>query len=246
MSRPGVELRVSDGTWRTLPTEAFMSRTPPEPDRFDQNPDQSIRLPPGTKLPQIQLDPPKSEPKKDKAEPVERDVDGDSAWWRWLLVVVVALLLLAVAAVPVAKLVRRRRRLNHARITRRYAGAWLELVDLARDLRIPVPYGLTRHGEALLIGHGEDAAWEADRTIFGIDEPDAAAAAAFWERVDAERRTLRSASAWHRRLLAPVNPVSLRRPPRRGGNAPTKWQELRSDVAGAPGRVRRTLGAGRT
>ena len=153
------------------------------------------------------------------------------------------LLLLAAAAVPVAKLVRRRRRLGHARITRRYAGAWLELVDLARDLGIPVPRGLTRHGEAMLIGRGEDAAWEADRTIFGIDDPDAAAAAAFWTQVDAERRALRAASPWHRRLLAPVNPASLRRPPRGGANSPTKWQELRSEVAETPGKVRRSLGA---
>ncbi len=238
-----VELRVADGSWRTLPTEAFMSRTPPEADRFDQNPDQSIRLPPGTKLPDIQLDPPKDEPKKDKAQPVERDVDGDSSWWRWLLVVGVVLILLAAAVVPVAKLVRRRRRLHHARITRRYAGAWLELVDLARDLGMAIPRGLTRHAEALLIGHGEDAAWEADRTIFGIDEPDAAAASAFWRRVEVERRALRVAAPWPRRLLASVNPTSLRRPPRGGNNSPAKWQELRSEVAEAPGLVRRSLAA---
>ena len=239
-----VELRVADGTWRTLPTEAFMSRTPPELDRFDQNPDQSIRLPPGTKLPDIQLDPPADEPKVDKAEPAERDVDGESSWWRWLLLVAVALAVVSAALVPLTTLVRRRRRLHHARITRRYAGAWLELVDLARDLGMPVPRGLTRHAEALLIGHGEDAAWEADRTIFGIDEPDAAAAAAFWAGVEAERRALRAAAPWPRRLLAPLNPTSLRRTPRRGKNSPTKWQERRPEVAKTPVPVRRSLGSG--
>ena len=229
-----VELRISDGSWRTLPTDAFMSRIPPEADRFDRNPDPSIKLPPGTKLPDIQLPTVEAEPEPKEKAATPREGAGEASWWRWVLVALVALALLAVAAVPLAKLVRRRRRLTHPRITRRYAGAWLELVDLARDLRTPVPHGLTRHAEALLIGRGEDSAWEADRTIFGIDEPDAASASAFWQRVDAERRALRAAAPWHRRLLAPLNPASLRRPPRRGRNAPAKWQESRSEVARTP------------
>lgn len=240
-----VELRVADGTWRTLPTDEFMSRVPPESDRFDQNPDPSIKLPPGTQLPDIQLPTAEPEPKPDKPAAPERSTDGESSWWVWLLGGSGSLLLLLAAAVPLAKLVRRRSRLHHPRVTRRYAGAWLELVDLARDLGIAVPRGLTRHAEALLIGHGEDAAWEADRTIFGIDDPDAAAAAEFWHRVDADRRALRNAAPWHRRLAAPFNPASLRRPARRG--TPTKWESWRTEVgAVAVRRAARRVPTGRS
>lgn len=237
-----VELRVADGSWRTLPTERFMSRRPPEANRFQQNPDPDISFPRDTKLPDVELPDPQPE-QRDVAKPPAAKDDSGTSWWPRVLLLLV--LVLAAAAIPVAKLVRRRRRLGHPRVTRRYAGAWLELVDLARDLGVPVPHGLTRHAEAVLIGHGEEAAWEADRTIFGIDEPDPEAATAFWASVDLDRRALRASAPLHRRLLAPFHPASLRRPPRGGRNSPSTWQEFRSEVAETPGRVRRGLGAAR-
>jgi hypothetical protein len=78
----------------------------------------------------------------------------------------VALLALP-GVVPALKWWRRRRRLSAERVSERYAGAWLELVDQARDLGRPVPVGLTRPAEARALERGATLAAEADVKIFG-------------------------------------------------------------------------------
>jgi len=198
-----VELRVADGSWRTLPTELFMSHRPPGATRFDQNPDPNIKLP---NLPTQQGNPPpQAEQPPAKAPTSRTDVD-EPLWWPWALLVLV----LGVGAVPAAKAARRWRHRRHPRVSRRYAGAWLELVDQARDLGVVVPAG-TRQAQARATGLAEALAWEADRAIFGIDEPFAEGAAAYWSAVDAERRALRAAATPRRRAWSLLNPASLRR-----------------------------------
>ena len=201
-----VELRVDDGSWRTLPTEQFMSLTPPEVDRFDQNPDPNIKLP---SLPPQQVP---EQPQVVDDEP-SSDQDGsgiaEAAWWPWLLAALVVL----IGSVPALKLLRRRRRLGHDRTTRRYAGAWAELVDTARDLGTPVASGVTRQAQASWLGDDprlDALAWEADLVIFGISEPTVEAAADFWSQVDALRRERLAAVPRWRRWLAPFHPGSLR------------------------------------
>ena len=210
-----VELRVDDGSWRTLPTERFMSLTPPEADRFDQNPDPNIKLP---NLPPQQV--PDQPQVADDEPPSDRDGSGiaEAAWWPWLLALLVAL----VGSVPALKLVRRRRRLGHDRTTRRYAGAWAELVDSARDLGTPVASGVTRQAQATWLGDDprlDALAWDADLVIFGISDPTTDDAADFWSQVDALRRERLAAAPRWRRWLAPFHPGSLR-PARYSPSAP--------------------------
>lgn len=200
-----VEVRVADGSWRTLPTELFMGNRPPGESRFDQNPDPDIKLPQQPQQPQ-----PQAEPQPPKAEQPPAAAEAESReplWWPWALLALV----LGLAAGPLAKLVRRRRRLAHPRVTRRYSGAWLELVDTARDLGIDVSRGTTRQAQAAAIGCGDELAWAADRAIFGIDDPDPAGAAAYWRAVDAERRALLAGVTRRQRVVAALNPASLRR-----------------------------------
>ena len=94
----------------------------------------------------------------------------------------------------------------------RYAGAWHELVDRARDLGIGVPAGITRQAQARAMARGEDLAWLADDAVFGVEEPEPAAAEDYWGRVWAELRAMAAERPRWRRWWAPFNPASLRRP----------------------------------
>ncbi|HET7432880.1 MAG TPA: transglutaminase-like domain-containing protein [Nocardioides sp.] len=203
-----VELRVRDGSWRTLPTARFMSRTPPEVDRFETNPDQTIRLPPGTRLPQVEPQFPKPLRRHVLEEPHGSPLDL-GAWARRAGVVLGLLVLLGVGAIPVAKWRRRRARRVRPRVTARYAGAWAELVDTATDLGLPVRRSATRQAQAAAMGLGEELAWEADLVVFGMDQPTEEAAVDYWSRVVGAERTLRAGASWLRRVLAPLNPASL-------------------------------------
>ena len=220
-----VELRIADGSWRTLPTESFMGRKPPKREKVEGT--SGVRNFPVSQQPQPQAQQPEQQP--EDQEQLEDEQQQDAAEngsggvpWRWVLWL---LLVVTVAAVPVAKAVRRRRRLTARRVTARYAGAWLELVDRARDLGTPVPPGLTRPAEArALAARLEDGsegdqgsvltlAQEADARIFGADEPDPAEAAAFWALVRDQRSGLSADVPLRRRLWALFSPASFRRPP---------------------------------
>jgi hypothetical protein len=199
-----VELRVADGSWRVLPTKAFMGRTPPTKNM--------------TPLP--------------REEPRQSDEDAGSGGQRergktqdageeqtdaragsWLRVVPVAVLLLLALVVPLAKAVRRRRRRTRGRPADRMAGAWTELVDHARDLGVPVGVHASRPAQARVMAASGTGglSQEADDGVFGAGEPSEAAVTAYWDQVMAERRELRSGRGLTRRAWAPFNPVSLRR-----------------------------------
>ncbi len=209
-----VELRAADGTWQTLETDRFMSRRPPPRDRDpggqkperifpeetpdDQSPEQrpEPQRPP-EQSPELPADSPDPQAEPDSGPPL----------WPWLTL----LLLVAVpGVVPALKWWRRRRRLTAARVTERYAGAWLELVDQARDLGRPVPPGLTRPAEARVLERGATLAAEADVRIFSADEPDPAEAEAFWTLVRDERAGLTAGYSRWQRLRAALSLASLR------------------------------------
>ena len=95
-------------------------------------------------------------------------------------------------------------------MSERYAGAWLELVDQARDLGRPVPPGLTRPAQARVLDRGAMLAAEADLRIFGADEPDPAEAEAFWALVRDERAGLTAGYSRWQRLRAALSLASLR------------------------------------
>jgi hypothetical protein len=213
-----VELRAADGTWQTLDTDRFMGRRPPphdrdpggqRPDRIfpEQTPDD--RSPEQRPEPQRPPEQQPEEPDRDADRDPDRDTGSDPgpAIWPWLGLL---LLLSLPGVVPALKWWRRRRRLGAARVSDRYAGAWLELVDQARDLGRPVPPGLTRPAQARALERGAHLAAEADVKIFGADEPGPAEAEAFWALVRDERAGLRSAYPPWQRFRAALSLASLR------------------------------------
>jgi hypothetical protein len=223
-----VELRAADGSWRTLPTDAFMSDEPPA----DQLPETNTPMT-GTVVPPPAPIPPPSDAgdqsdadlKERKADKKKADEEEDEASVvdrlpGWVAVVVtyvggpLLVLLLLVGVVVGAKLLRRRRRRSAAVVSARVVGAWRELVDHARDLGQPVPLGptVTRREQsgAIASERASSLARRADGHVFGPGAPGADAARTYWETVDAERRAMSLSVGRRRRLLAAVNLRSLR------------------------------------
>lgn len=200
-----VEIRIADGTWRRLPTDVFMGHQPP------------VQRPPEGQIPPRDLPKPKPDRPDEKDDRPEKD-DSDRAdrrdeqqepatpWWAWLLPLPLTVLL-----IPIAKALRTRRRRRARPVSRRYAGAWLELTDHARDLGRPVPAGISRTGQATLLEVDRRLASDIDVAVFGPQEPSPDEVAAYWDRTRSARRQLsRSRSRW-RRWSAWLNPASLRR-----------------------------------
>ncbi|MBC2934850.1 transglutaminase-like domain-containing protein [Nocardioides sp. zg-1228] len=222
-----VELRAADGSWRTLPTEAFMSTTPPA----DQVPETDTPMS-GTVIPPPNPIPPPSDAgeqsdadlkerkatRKKKADEEDALIPGLPAWVG-RVVTYVGLPLLAIAlllgAVVGVKALRRHRRRSAASPSARFVGAWRELVDHARDLGQPVPLGptVTRREQSAGIVSAQAAvlARRADGFVFGPSAPEVAAATTYWESVDAERRAMSHEVTRWQRLRAAVSLRSLRR-----------------------------------
>ena len=130
-----VEVRIADGSWRTLAMEQFMGDRPP-----------TTRLPPPP-VPRMPAEPAEqpqqpATQRKENKQAAERTEDR----WRALVVRVVpgVAVLLLLLAVPTAKTLRRRLRRRRGRGSDRMAAAWTELVDHARDLGIPVKVHASR------------------------------------------------------------------------------------------------------
>ncbi|GAB2775598.1 transglutaminase domain-containing protein [Nocardioides salsibiostraticola] len=201
-----VEVRLADGTWHTVPTEQFMSTKRPTGAQVFGGP--QLRDFPDPPDPE-DLEQAEPQPEDPAREADERDeppvVDRD--WW-WLLVVP----LLVVSFAPlVLKTVRRRRRRRTGSGAARYAGAWAELIDRARDLGHDVPPGLTRPAQARVLARGDLLALEADRRTFASADPGEEAAAEFWDLVEGELTDLRHEATLWRRVWARITPRSLRR-----------------------------------
>ncbi len=216
-----VEIRVADGSWRTLPTSAFMDHDRPA----DLPPQQEQQLNGVNVPPPAAIGPPSSIGEQTDAElssrKGKRDAHGDEGPFpRWLLLTLacvggplLVLLLLGVAIVG-AKAWRRRRRRTAARPSTRVIGAWRELVDHARDLGEPVPVdpGRTRREQAghLTTASARPLAVRADALVFGPQPPEVAQAREFWEAVDAERRAMSHRAGRRRRLRALVGLTTFR------------------------------------
>lgn len=221
-----VELRAADGSWRTLPTSEFMSTTPPA----DQVPETNTPMS-GTVIPPPNPIPPPSDAgeqsdadlKERKARRKDADdedglIPGVPGWLGVVLtyvggpLLVIALLLGAVVGL---KVWRRHRRRSAASASARFVGAWRELVDHARDLGQVVPLGptVTRREQSLAIVSGQAGvlARRADSHVFGPSVPGTAAAATYWEQVDAERRSMSHEVGRWQRLRAAISLRSLRR-----------------------------------
>jgi hypothetical protein len=212
-----VELRVADGSWRTLPTEEFMGTTKPA-----RKPPQAERHVVGKVVPPApQLPPPATQRDLDDSQLSTRRLAQDDdrveaplpGWVRAVLVyagVPMLAVLLVLGAIVSAKALRRRRRRRARRPSARVAGAWRELVDHARDLGRPVPPGTRRAQGGTLGESGTRLAAAADGLVFGPRPPAAEGAAAYWAEVDAARRDLSREHGRWRRFRAAVDVRTLR------------------------------------
>lgn len=222
-----VELRAADGSWKTLPTEAFMSTTPPA----DQVPETNTPMS-GTVIPPPNPIPPPSdageqsdadlkERKATRKEADEEDeglIPGLPAWVGIVLTYVggpLLLVALLLGAVVGLKALRRHRRRSAESPSARFVGAWRELVDHARDLGQVVPLGptVTRREQSVGIVSGQAVvlARRADSFVFGPAAPEVAAATTYWESIDAERRAMSHEVGRWQRFRAAVSLRSLRR-----------------------------------
>jgi len=201
-----VELRISDGSWRELPRSSYMSFRPP---KQDDPPNEPVVLPHEPEpTPEPQPSPsPTPEPEQEPDDSQEQASTGTP--WRWLLALLVPA---AVGAVPAYKGLRRSRRRRAARISLRYAGAWQELVDRARDLGLAVQTRRSRPAQALTLDRGLlDLARTADAAVFGPAVPTPESADSYWASTLSARGSLGGDVPTWRRLLAPFSLASLRR-----------------------------------
>jgi hypothetical protein len=220
-----VELRVGDGSWRTLPTSAFMDHDKPAalPPQSQQQMTGNV-VPPPQPIPppssvgdQSQRDMRAQKSKKHALPAPESPVHAVAAWVGRVAAYVglpLALVFAVVGGIIGAKLLRRRRRRLAARISARFVGGWRELVDHARDLGQPIPVGMATRREQARSFTTETApvlARTADRHVFGPIVPAEAAATAYWRDIDAERRALTASVDRWRRMRAALNLRSFRR-----------------------------------
>ena len=152
---------------------------------------------------------PSPSPEPDHEPDDSQEQVSSSTPWSWLLWL---LMPAAVGAVPAYKGLRRSRRRRAARVSRRYAGAWQELVDRARDLGLTVPTRRSRPTQAVVLGSGSlDLARTADDAVFGPAGPTPESADSYWSSILRARGTLGGDVPTWRRLLAPFSLASLRR-----------------------------------
>jgi transglutaminase-like putative cysteine protease len=201
-----VELRVADGSWRTLETDRFMGNRPPRPG-MTAAPRPSLRLG-GAATPPPPVTPPelaREEQARDRSDAQRRSVLVRLL--PWVIPLVLALV------VPLTKLVRRRFRRTRGRPSDQMAGAWAELVDHARDLGIPVRPHATRPAQARVLALAGELSRQGDDGVFGVEEPDPEEVSAYWEQVMRERKVLERQQPLLRRLWAPFSPGTLVRRP---------------------------------
>ena len=246
-----VELRAADGSWRTLPTEAFMSTTPPADQVPETNtPMSGTVIPPPNPIPtpsdageQSDADLKERKASRKKAEDDEEGLIADLPSWVGAVLTYVGgpllVLALLLGAVVAAKVVRRHRRRRADSASARFVGAWRELVDHARDLGQVVPLGptVTRREQSVGIVSGQAGvlARRADSFVFGPGVPEETAAATYWESIDAERRSMSQQVGRWQRVRAAISLRSLglggaRRTPDAAGDSP-------DGTAGARGRL---------
>ena len=219
-----VELRLADGSWHTLPTEAFMSDRPPS----EQQPQTQEPLS-GTVVPPPAPIPPPSDlgeqsdsdlrAKMASKSDEKKDAEGDG-WPAWVATVVVyvgiplLVIALCLGSIIAAKAVRRRRRRSAAVVSTRFVGAWRELVDHALDLgqQVPLSSTVTRREQSGSITSKRAAALarEADSSVWGPEAPAAERAESYWARIDKERRAMSRTVGRRQRWFAAVNITSFR------------------------------------
>jgi hypothetical protein len=222
-----VEVQVADGAWAPVPETEFMpdpsKRPKPQPPVATEKRDAAVVPPPNAiRLPTTPTDTSRTPPTY--PPPVQ------PSWWEALWEAIrpfvvwggppVALVALVIGAILGVKARRRARRRAGGSPANRFAAAWRELVDGARDIGVTMPSGLSlseqagRLEDAPLLG-GRAFAGLADRVeeaVFGPGDPTGDDAAEFWITVDQARADLVRPLIWWRRIVTALSLRSLRPP----------------------------------
>ncbi|WP_156388628.1 DUF3488 and transglutaminase-like domain-containing protein [Nocardioides sp. Root151] len=206
-----VEVRVADGSWRTLETSTFMSRRPPKrTDAEVERPAEHLAEEGESADLGKPGDQANGQQRRDSGAPGTGTNGRDL---RSRLPLLLPLLGLVPWLIPFTKWLRRRRRRMSGRghWSAPWVGGWREVVDTARDLGATLPVASTRMEQAEALGHGRSLALAADAVIYAREPDEASSAEVFWRDVDAQRKAMRSRAGLVRRVWARFNPASLRR-----------------------------------
>ncbi len=156
-----VEVARSDGSWQPIYWKHFVPDRNKKPQQLIQKSEEKktgAQVPPpaANNPPSVLQGPDQAQnatqlktPPKDDKNPLDPDNWPD--WLRWLVFLVVVpllVMLLVYGAIRAAKWLRRRRRRMTGETAGRVSGGWREVVDTARDLRMPVPVKGTRLEQA--------------------------------------------------------------------------------------------------
>ncbi|CAN7150783.1 transglutaminase domain-containing protein [Terrabacter sp. LjRoot27] len=156
-----VEVARADGSWQPIYWKQFIPDRNKKPQQLIQKSEEKktgAQVPPpaANNPPSVLQGPDQAQnatqlknPPKDDENPLNPDNWPD--WLRWLIFfVVVPLLVLLVVygAIRLAKWLRRRRRRTIGETASRVSGGWREVVDTARDMRMPLPVKGTRLEQA--------------------------------------------------------------------------------------------------
>lgn len=216
-----VEVQLADRSWRSIPTDRFMSRNRPTEVLQHQ--------PPKGKAGQVVPPPAAGRPHSSLDDAAQDNSPGSSAHKRttafairlpaWLIALAryvggpaLALTVLCLAIIA-AKAARRRIRRRRGTPLQRLTTGWRELVDHARDLGTPVSqYRTTRREQGRsLAGLGITGLAElADSHIFGPGLPTDQDAAGYWAGVLRARKEMSGTVGRWRRFRAAVSLASWR------------------------------------
>jgi hypothetical protein len=152
-----VEVARSDGSWQPIYWKQFIPEHNKKPQQLIQKSEEKktgAQVPPpaANNPPSVLQGPDQAQnatqlknPPKDDKNPLDPDNWPD--WLRYL-VLPALVLLLVYSAIRFAKWLRRRRRRTTGATASRVSGGWREVVDTARDLRMPLPAKGTRLEQA--------------------------------------------------------------------------------------------------
>ena len=213
-----VQLRLAGYGWVTLPSGMFTGRKTavPQPQTTPPPAPAKVVPPPASNAAPITQDANQSNTVARSAPPGRGPFQLPAIVAALLGYVGLPLLALAMigAALVAAKALRRRHRRRTGPAATRCHGAWLELLDLGRDLGIERPANATRREFARTAERGGIAgalvvARAADAAAFRRDEPDDVAVTRVWTLAEQARRNATGPLARWRRAWVAVNPASL-------------------------------------
>ncbi|SDL21593.1 transglutaminase domain-containing protein [Tessaracoccus oleiagri] len=189
---------------------------PPKPQPYVENP------PPPPLKPDVP--PPDEQLPIDQGEPPSQETTID--WAQVGAMMLIAGIPLLTIVVPIALVLglkwrRRVRRRNDPEVANRVAGAWLELVDKARDLGRSPSFSATRSEQAEQLTASFPRvtqkadlvalAKEADWLVFAPGEPAERVASEYWRETGAARGGMRRSVGWLKWVLSGLSTKSFRR-----------------------------------